>query len=147
MLLVVDVEYCNVNLHDIVTPIHVDKYQRYLLATDFDKTKAHFLVNGFKHGFDIGYKGPLKRRDLSKNIPIRIGSKLDMWTKLMKEVKLGRHAGPFKAIPYDSFMQLPIGLVPKAGGQTRLIFHLSFDFGKELEKKVLTFIHQMSGAQ
>ena len=28
----------------------------------------------------------------------------------------------------DQFIQSPIGLVPKAGGKTRLIFHLSYDF-------------------
>ena len=40
-----------------------------------------------------------------------------------------RVADPCKNIPFDSFIQSPIGLVPKAGGdQTRLIFHLSYDF-------------------
>ena len=47
----------------------------------------------------------------------------------MKEVKLKRVAGPFDEIPFQNYMQSPIGLVPKAGGdQTRLIFHLSYDF-------------------
>ena len=36
--------------------------------------------------------------------------------------------GPFDQIPFDKFIQSPIGLVPKAGGQTRLIFHLSYNF-------------------
>ena len=49
----------------------------------------------------------------------------------MKEVKLGRVAGPFDSIPYDTYMQSPIGLVPKAGGKTRLIFHLSYQFKQE----------------
>ena len=46
----------------------------------------------------------------------------------MKEVRLGIFAGPFDSIPYDSFVQSPVGLVPKSGGQTRLIFHLSYKF-------------------
>ena len=46
----------------------------------------------------------------------------------MKEVELGRYAGPFESIPFETFIQSPIGLVPKAGNKTRLIFHLSFDF-------------------
>ena len=49
----------------------------------------------------------------------------------MKEVKAGRYAGPFDEVPYDNFIQSPIGLVPKAGGKTRLIFHLSFEFKGE----------------
>ena len=37
----------------------------------------------------------------------------------MKEVKLGRVAGPFLKVPFDNYIQSPIGLVPKAGGGTR----------------------------
>ena len=53
-----------------------------------------------------------------------------MWNKFIKEVRLGRVAGPFEEgqIPYTNFVQSPIGLVPKAGGKTRLIFHLSYKF-------------------
>ena len=44
----------------------------------------------------------------------------------MKEVKAKRYAGPFTDIPFDNFIQSPIGLVPKDGGKDcRLIFHLS----------------------
>ena len=62
---------------------------------------------------------------MSQNLPLK-----GLWNKVMKEVKLGRYAGPFKEenIPFLNFIQSPIGLVPKAGGQTRLIFHLSYDF-------------------
>ena len=52
----------------------------------------------------------------------------------MKEVKANRVVGPFKEIPYKNFIQSPIGLVPKAGGKTRLIFHLSYNFLDDLEK-------------
>ena len=46
----------------------------------------------------------------------------------MKEVKLKCFAGPFENILYQHYVQSLIGLVPKAGGKTRLIFHLSYDF-------------------
>ena len=36
-------------------------------------------------------------------------------------------------------MQSPIGLVPKHGGKTRLIFQLSYDFGPRWEQKSLNF--------
>ena len=48
----------------------------------------------------------------------------------MKEVEQKCFAGPFENIPYKNFVQSPIGLVPKAGGKTRLIFHLSYHFGQ-----------------
>ena len=52
----------------------------------------------------------------------------------MKEVKLKHVAGPFKKIPFKSYIQSPVGLVPKAGGeQIRLIFHLSYNFDRKNE--------------
>ena len=107
------------------------------MESGYGKEDTQFLVNGFKHGFSIGYEGPENRRDESNNIPITVGSKIEMWNKIMKEVKLGRFAGPFKKIPFKNYIQSPIGLVPKANNQTRLIFHLSYNFntGKETEPK------------
>ena len=66
------------------------------------------------------------------NLPLRIGSHFDIWEKIMKEVKLGRYAGPFPNIPYENYIQSPIGLVPKDNGtKTRLIFHLSYNFKRD----------------
>ena len=124
------IEFNNTNLHDIVTTIKVGPYSRYLAASNFDPVKSAELVRGFKEGFDLGYRGPQKRKNESSNIPIMVGTEEEMWSKLMKEVKSGRHAGPFKQIPYESYIQSPIGLVPKAGNKTRLIFHLSYNFNE-----------------
>ena len=99
--------------------------------SSYDGNKAVKLVKGFEEGFGIGYSGPQERADTSNNLPLKnIGTKTDLWNKVMKEVKLGRYAGPFekREIPFKNFIQSPIGLVPKAGGQTHLIFHLSYDF-------------------
>ena len=70
------------------------------------------------------------RKSRANNIPLRNGNEVILWNKLNKEVKLGRVAGPFDKIPYENFIQSPIGLVPKLGneGKTRLIFHLSYNF-------------------
>ena len=54
----------------------------------------------------------------------------------MKEVKLGRVAGPFDSIPFKNYVQSPIGLVPKAGNKTRLIFHLSYNFDSKMPDSV-----------
>ena len=122
---------------DVVTPIKVDRYAQLLQESQFDKEKAQILITGFKKGFDIGYRGPVMRKDTSQNIPLTIGTHLDLWEKLMKEVDHNRLAGPFDEIPYVNHMQSPIGLVPKAGNQTRLIFHLSYNFGDEEHQKSL----------
>ena len=121
----------NLELTDIVTPIQVNKYHRYLREAGFDEGKTEVLVSGFRHGFDIGYRGLWNRRNTSSNIPIRVGSIEDMWSKLMREVEVGHHAGPFTHIPFDNYVQSPIGLVPKSGNKTRLIFHLAYDFDPE----------------
>ena len=57
-----------------------------------------------------------------------MGTKTDLWNKIMKEVELECYAGPFDQVPYKNFIQSPVGLVPKAGNKLRLIFHLSYEF-------------------
>ena len=115
-----------------MTPVKVEVLERLLQDTNYDEEKSRFLVNGFKNGFDIGYREPENRRDTSKNIPFRdgVGSPKELWDKIMDEVELGRYAGPFTEIPFENYIQSPVGLVPKAGnsGKTRQIFHLSCDF-------------------
>ena len=102
-----------------------------------DRTK--YLVQGFKRGFDIRYRGPLIRKSKANNIPLSVGTPFNIWSKVMKEVKLGRYSGPFKQSPFKSYIQFPIGLVPKAGNQTQLVFHLSYDFGEDEDEKSLNF--------
>ena len=80
-----------------------------------------------------------KREKTADNIPLRsVRSPAELWEKLMKEVNLKRFAGPFKEkeIPFKYFAQSPIGLVPKAGNKTRLIFHLSYDFPVSKQKSI-----------
>ena len=91
------------------------------------------MEDGFKNGFDIGYAGPTERRSETNNIPLRVGTKVQLWNKLMKEVKNKRVAGPFKTVPFDNYTQSPIGLVPKKGSDNQLclIFHLSYNFDND----------------
>ena len=107
--------------------------ERLLKKSNYDVEETRFLLDGFTTGFDIEYQGPWKRQDYSRNIPFLdgVGDKYDLWSKIMKEVEVGRYAGPFLQVPFTYFVQSPIGLVPKAGvKKTRLIFHLSYDFVK-----------------
>ena len=121
------------NYEDIVTPVNVDILQELLEEVQFDLGKRSKLIDGFKYGFEIGCRGNLECRNVSCNIPFTVGNKTDMWNKIMKEVDLNRYARPYEEseIPFTHFVQLPIGLVPKSGGKTRLIFHLSYNFSNE----------------
>ena len=128
----------NGDLETVVTPVKVDKLVAMLRQTGYSADKIEFLEHGFRYGFHIGYEGPTQRHSQSDNLPFTIGNKTVLWNKLMKEVSLKRVAGPFEQIPFRNFIQSPIGLVPKVGGeQTRLIFHLSYDFKKSDNLKSL----------
>ena len=101
-----------------------------LVESKYDKKETKFLIKGFRNFFHIGYQGPEERCDQARNIPFQQGviDKWDLWSKIMKEVHNKRYAKPFHKIPFKNYIQSPMGLVPKAGGQKRLIFHLSYDF-------------------
>ena len=118
--------YENLDLENLVTPVNAYELQRLLLETGYDSTKTQFLIDGFSNGFDLGYRGPENVKQTSNNLKFTIGDKIELWNKVMKEVQLKRYAGPFEKIPFENYIQSPIGLVPKDGGKkTRLIFHLS----------------------
>ena len=117
--------------------MNVDRLEELLITSNYDAMETKYLVEGFRNGFDLEYQSPTNRQDRSNNIPFRkVGNKQELWDKLMKEVKLKRYVEPFEEIPFKNFIQSPIGLVPKAGNKTRLIFHLSFDFQGDNNKSV-----------
>ena len=119
----------NYDLENIHTPINCPLLIKSLWQANYDPHEISFQEKGFTSGFDICYRGPKNRQSRSNNIPLKLGNKVQLWNKIMKEVWLKRVAGPFNEIPFKNFIQSPIGLVPKSGNQTRLIFHLSYDFG------------------
>ena len=106
------------DLQSIITPVDVEVLRRYLRDSRYDMNESNFLLNGFSNGFSLCYEGPQVRADKSENLPFSIGDKYQLWNKVMKEVKVGRYAGPFSEVPFKNFIQSPIGLVPKAGNQT-----------------------------
>ena len=121
----------NSDLDSITTPLNIAAFKNMLFETNYDAEETSFLVDGFTNGFDISYQGPLICQSCSENIPLSVGTHQDLWNKIMKEVKAGRVTGPFDTILFDNYIQSPVGLVPKAGGKTRMIFHLSHNFNKK----------------
>ena len=119
--------YENFDLQNIVTPVDVNKLESLLNDGGYDKCKTEFLVDGFRNRFSIGYEGETEVQITPPNLKLRIGNKIELWNKVMKEVKEKRYAGPFEEIPFKNYIQSPIGLVPKDNrAKTRLIFHLSY---------------------
>ena len=108
-----------------------EELNKLLIETNYPRKERIFLYQGFTTGFDIGYDGPSDVRQTAHNLKFRgVGDKVILWNKVMKEVGLKRYAGPFTRIPFDTYIQSPIGLVLKDGGKdVRLIFHLSYPKG------------------
>ena len=126
-LIVEILQFENFDLNNIVTPVNVEAYRRLLEEAGYNRDKLEFLVKGFTDGFSLGYNGPRKIARKAQNLKLRIGSPIELWNKIMTEVKAKRYAGPFRKVPFKNFIQSPVGLVPKdKGKKTRLIFHLSY---------------------
>ena len=128
-MLAVHVDYFeNYDLESVVTPVDADKLDELLKISEYEDEERRFIVSSFKFGFDLMYRGDENVQMKSPNLKFRgVGNETILWNKVMKEVKLKRYAGPYEEIPYDNFIQSPIGLVPKDNGrETRLIFHLSY---------------------
>ena len=123
--------YHNYDLKNIKTPVNVYQLEMLLKNYQYDQLKTEFLINGFTNGFDLGYRGDRKVKRVAPNLKFRVGDEIELWNKVMAEVKLGRYAGPYNDPPFEFFVQSPIGLVPKDNGaKTRLIFHLSYPHTK-----------------
>ena len=120
--------YVHRDLQNVTTPINVVNLQCMLHISNYDVEESKFLVEGFSNGFSLQYTGPRHHKNVSPNLPFKVGDKFDMWEKIMGEVQMGRYTGPFEDIPYHYFVQSPCGLVLKSGNKTRLIFHLSYNF-------------------
>ena len=119
--------YENFDLENVVSPVDADKFEELLIEYGYNKEKTEYLIDSFRNGFSIGYTGDTNVKCTAPNLTLHIGSKLELWNKVMKEVKLKRYAGPFEKIPFENYIQSPIGLLPKDNGtKTRLIFHLSY---------------------
>ena len=94
------------------------------------------LLDGFTFGFRIPYGGVREHR-LSRNHGSAKNNNLLVESMLMKEVELGRVAGPFFILPLRNLMISPVGLVPKSTpGEWRLIFDLSFPNGSSVNEGI-----------
>ena len=107
----------NFDLKNIIIPVKADQLERILKQAGYDPGKTQYLVQGFRNGFSLQYQGPTRVKRLAPNLKLTIGTKLDIWDKVMTEVKAGRYAGPYEEPPFKYFIQSPIGLVPKDKGK------------------------------
>ena len=68
-----------------------------------------------------------KIRRRAPNLKIKSGQPDHTLEQNYERSGKNRYTGPYSTIPFDYYIQSPVGLVPKDGGNdTRLIFHLSY---------------------
>ena len=84
-----------------------------LVESGYDVEKTKFLVDGFTVGFPIGYAGDTRVKRTAPNLKIRVGTKIDLWNKVMKEVKKKRYAGPFGNHLLNTIFSPPYDWSPK----------------------------------
>ena len=119
------------SLIEIATPIKVDSLQKAMESVEIEESHKKFLLEGFTQGFRIHFEGD---RELVYDMDNHMGSGTQdsesiMWEKIMKEVRLGRVAGPFEEPPLPNFRVSPLGVVPKGDSDFRMIFDLSLPKG------------------
>ncbi|XP_073502613.1 uncharacterized protein [Phyllobates terribilis] len=101
----------------------------YWLDRYYKREEAKVLQEGFCEGFRIPFQFSAVSL-FSSNLKSIEDKKDIVKEKLMKEVELGRMAGPFSVLPIENLRVSPLGLVPKKEpGKYRLIHHLSFSQG------------------
>ena len=93
-------------MENTVTPVKADIREKLLKLSRYNSKETEFLVNGFRHGFDIGYEGRENVRITAPNLKFRnVRNATILWNKMMKEVKEGRYAGPFEKLPFENYIQ------------------------------------------
>ena len=103
----------NFDLTSIQTPINAEVFKQLLTEANYDIAKTNKIYQGFKNGFSLEYSGDTQVQLTSPNLKLNVGNEVILWNKIIKEVRLERFAGPYKSIPFDHYIQSPVGLVPK----------------------------------
>ena len=109
--------HTNYNLESVVTLVNVYQLEKLLIESEYNEYKTAKLLHGFRHGFSLGYKGDTNIQQTVAKLKLHVGSKTELWNKVMKEVGAKRFAGPFKEPPFENFIQSLIGLVSKDRGE------------------------------
>ena len=109
----------------VSTPVFVDRLS--LCLTDFlDQDLANYILNGFRHGFDIGFRGVFTNRNTRprNNLSARRCPE-QVCAAIERELALGHTVGPFEDPPFRDKHCSPIGSAPKPDGTVRLVLDLS----------------------
>jgi hypothetical protein len=95
----------------------------------YDESQKHYLVEGFRSGFKVGFVGS-PHCQISSNLVSAQAQPSRIDEYITGELAANRVRGPFNKPPFDEFQCSPLGLVPKKDpGKLRVIHHLSYPEG------------------
>jgi len=112
----------------VSTPVHVDRLAS-LLASHPDSSFSAYVINGMRHGFDIGFVSdnlPCASAVHAANHPSALNNAEFVTSYLQSKCDVGETAGPFSAPPFKSMHVSGLGVIPKQSGKLRVIHDLSF---------------------
>ena len=100
-----------------------------------DSALVHFVLDGFRNGFNIGFRGlinetPLRNNKSARDHPEAVSE------AIAKEVNRGHTAGPFPVPPFPHCHISPLGTDPKPDGSYRLILDLSQPSGDSVNDNI-----------
>ena len=114
----------------INSPIRVNVLYHFLRLHPQPELVA-FLMHGFPHGVDIGFRGQLWPTSPHNLLSARENPDV-VSAAILKELKLGHTSGPFHAPPFPVTHCSPLGAVPKGDGSYRIILDLSSPRGSSV---------------
>ena len=120
----------------VVSPIKVDVLEKFLKDYPCSGTR-HFLLNGFRHGFDIGFRGNfIEENARPRNLLSARNNVRQVSEAIAKELSRGHTSGPFPSPPFPQTHCSPIGSAPKPDGSVRLILDLSSPRGDSVNEGI-----------
>lgn len=112
----------------IPTPVRHDRLRSSLILANFDPSITRYLADGFQAGFSLRHDSTVED-SYAQNSPALLLQQHLAEAKILKEVSLGRIAGPFPHPPFHPFHISPLGLrEKKIPGTYRLIHNLSYPY-------------------
>ena len=118
----------------VMSPINVPLLDN-LLSTHPDRGLVSFLVDGFNHGFSIGFTGPMSTGQ-SRNLLSARNNPSAVTAAIKKELIRQHTSGPFDSIPFHPFHCSSLGAVPKKDGSYRIILDLSSPRGSSINEGI-----------
>ena len=119
---------------DISAPLNTNLFET-LLESYPDRVAVDFLLHGFVHGFDLGFRGDIISTR-PPNLRSALNNRQSVTSAIYSEVQRGHTAGPFRTAPFTTSHCSPLGAVPKSDGSIRIILDLSSPRGTSVNNGI-----------